>query len=170
MANKILNRGLILIWLAISVPALVVLPTSAHAQSAAAPPPGALIRMDMNSVVGVLLDDIPTGAQREAAADWALSQADDFWEKRASTQVNLTYYRLVYRTFFYTAPITALPLPPHSDWRIDLVGNPQRMQIGTHDYVAVKYHFWTYIVTDAASADASQPQSCQHWGHVGRAI
>jgi len=157
MANKILNRGLILIWLAISVPALVVLPTSAHAQSAAAPPPGALIRMDMNSVVGVLLDDIATGAQREAAADWALSQADDFWEKRASTQVNLTYYRLVYRTFFYTAPITALPLPPHSDWRIDLVGNPQRMQIGTHDYVAVKYHFWTYIVTDAASADASQP-------------
>ena len=158
MANN-LNRGLILIWLAIGVAALGMLPTSAHPQSAAAPPQGALIRMDMNSVVGVLLDDIPVGAQREAAADWALSQQGDFWEKRASTQVNLTYYRLVYRTFFYTAPpaITALPLPPHSGWHIDLVGYPQRMKIGTHDYVAVKYHFWTYIVTDATSADASQP-------------
>src|SRR3974377_1773006 len=145
MANKIRNRGLTLMWLALGVAALVLLP--ARAQSAAASPPGALIRMDMNSVVGVELDDIPAGAQREAAVGWALSQENGFWEKRASTQVNLTYYRLVYRTFFYTAPpaITALPLPPHSGSHIDLVGNPQRMKIGTHDYVTVNYHFWTYF-------------------------
>jgi hypothetical protein len=111
MLNEIRNRGWMLMWLAFGVPGLLLLTTTAQSQTAA-PPAGALIRMEMNSVVGVKLDDIPAGTQREAAADWALSQEDDFWEKRASAQVNLTYYRLVFRAFFYTAPVTALPLPP----------------------------------------------------------
>ena len=92
-------------WLAFGVDALLLLPTTAQAQApAAAPPAGALIRMDMGSAVGVELDDIPAGAAREAAAAWALSQGNDFWQKRASTQINLTYYHLVFRSFFYTPP------------------------------------------------------------------
>jgi hypothetical protein len=127
----------------------------AQAPSAA----GALVRMDMNTTVGVLLDDIPSGPQREAAADFALSQTRDFWVDRATSQVNLTYYRLVFRTFFYTPPPNRgpLPLPPHSAWNIEITDNPHRTKIGTHDYAAVEYHFSTYLVTDPASAKTSEP-------------
>jgi hypothetical protein len=121
--------------------------------------PGALVRMDMTTTVGVLLDNIPSGPQREAAADWALSQARDFWVDRATSQVNLTYYRLAFRTFYYTPPPNRgpLPLPPHSTWNIEITDNPHRAKIGTHDYVAVEYHFSTYLVTDPASPGTSEP-------------
>jgi Lysyl oxidase len=157
MSILIRNRGLI--CLALGVTAFVLLPSKARAQSASTAPPGALIRMDMNTTVGVLLDEIPSGAQRDAAADWALSQDEDFWENRAATQVNLTFYRLVFRSFYYPAPPARgdLPLPPHSRWKFEIVGEPRRTQIGTHDYVAIKYHFWTYIVTDLASPGTSEP-------------
>jgi Lysyl oxidase len=144
--------------LALGVMTLVLLPSLIHAQSPSTPP-GALIRMDMNTTVGVQLDDIPNGPQREAAADWALAQGDDFWVQRATTQVNLTYYRLVFRSFYYTAPPTrgALPLPPHAVWKFQVLDDPHRTQIGSHDYVAVTYHFRTYLVTDPASPGASEP-------------
>jgi len=160
MPNEIRNRGWMLMWLTFGVAALLLLPTTAQAQApAAAPPDGALIRMDMDSAVGVELDDIPAGAAREAAAAWALSQGNDFWQKRASTQVNLTYYRLVFRSFFYTPPPTRgdLPLPPQAVWRFEFLDEPRRTQIGTHDYVAIPYHFWTYIVTDPASPGIAEP-------------
>ena len=120
---------------------------------------GALVRMDMNTTVGILLDEIPAGTQRETAADWALSQNRDFWLNRAASQINLTYYRLVFRNFFYTAPPNRgpLPLPPHSAWNLEITDNPHRTKIGTHDYVAVEYHFSTYLVTDSASPGSSEP-------------
>jgi hypothetical protein len=154
MLHKTLNR-----FLGLFVAAMVFSPSRACAQLASTAPPGALIRMDMNTTVGVQLDEIPKGAQREAAADWALSQDYDFWVRRATNQVNLTYYRLVFRQFFYTPPPArgALPLPPHSAWTFEIVGEPHRTLIGTHDYVAVKYHFWTYIVTDPSSPAVSEP-------------
>jgi hypothetical protein len=157
MLNGIWNRGLT--CLVLGVAALAWLPMQAAAQSTPTAPPGALIRMDMNTTAGVQLDNIPTGPQREAAADWALSQDQDFWVNRAATQVNLTYYRLVFRQFFYTAPPArgALALPPRSAWKFEIVDDPRRLKIGTHDYVAVKYHFWTYIVTDPASPGTSEP-------------
>lgn len=157
MSNSTVNRGLI--CLALFLSALVLFPSRTVAQLASTAPPGALIRMDMNTTVGVQLDEIPAGPQREAAADWAISQDEDFWVKRATSQVNLTYYRLVFRSFYYTAPPARgdLPLPPHAVWKFEIQGNPARTHIGTHDYVAVKYHFWTYIVTDPTSPGASEP-------------
>lgn len=159
MSSKSLTRrtgGLVLLWLA----AALLLPRGARGQSTASPsgnPPGALVRMDMHSAVGVELDEIPAGPQREAAAAWALSQDKNFWVKRATEQVNLTYYRLVFRQFYYTAPPARgdLPLPPHAAWRFEFTDEPSRVQIGTHDYVAIPYHFETYIVTDPASPGAS---------------
>ncbi len=61
--------------------------------------------------------------------------------------------------FYYTAPPSrgSLPLPPEDIWHIDLTGDPQRMHIGTYDYVAVNYHFWTYMVTDPVSPGTSEP-------------
>jgi hypothetical protein len=151
------NRGVICLVLLVLALAPFASRVSAQSTATSSSPTGAIIRMDMNTTVGVLLDEFPRGAQREAAADWALSQYNDFWTKRATAQVKLTYYRLVFRQFFYTAAKGALPLPPKTIWHIDLVGDPQRMQIGTHDYVSVNYHFWTYIVTDAASPGISEP-------------
>src|SRR3974377_2532694 len=127
-------------WI-LCVATVLFLTSGAHAQSPSTPSPGALIRMDMNTTVGVQLDDIPSGPQRETAAAWALSQGQDFWVKRATTQTNLTFYRLVFRSFYYTPPPArgACPLPPRAVWKLELLDEPHRTQIGTHDYVAVKY-------------------------------
>ena len=82
------TAALVLLGLA----AALLLPGSARGQSTAGSgnPPGALIRMDMHTTVGVELDEIPAGPQREAAAAWALSQDNNFWVKRATELVNLT--------------------------------------------------------------------------------
>src|SRR2546423_743902 len=87
---------------------------------------GALVRMDMASTVGVLLDEIPAGPQREAAAANALAEPASFWEARARTQVRLTSYRLVFRAQYYSAswsngntvPKGPLPLPPKAIWNV----------------------------------------------------
>jgi hypothetical protein len=47
--------------------------------------------MDMYTAVGVELDEIPAGPQREAAAAWALAQDKNSWVKRAKEQVNLLH-------------------------------------------------------------------------------
>lgn len=123
-----------------------------------APAPGALIHMEMNGTVGVLLDEIPL-AQREAASNHALSQDDAFWEKRAASQIELTSYRLVFRGFYYTAPPNRgpLPLPGKTVRKVEITGQPHRARIGTHDYVVANYHFSSYIVTDRASPGVSEP-------------
>src|SRR5689334_6386014 len=64
---------------------------------------GALVKMQMTSNVGVVLDDIPAGPLREAAAANALAQPAQFWHDRALRQVRLTYYRLVFRGQYYSS-------------------------------------------------------------------
>src|ERR1700736_4725615 len=99
------TRNRRLIWLAVSLAALALLPASASAQSPSGQDPGALISMTMKGTVGVLLDEIPAGKWREQAAQEALDRKgdDEFWVKRAKRQVRLTYYRLVFRGFYYPA-------------------------------------------------------------------
>src|SRR4051812_32957990 len=88
---------------------------------------GALVKMGLTSSVGVLLDDIPAGPLREAAAANALAQPTAFWTDRARRQVRLTFYRLVFRGQYYSPdwsnnPHTRgpLPLPDQSVWRVAL--------------------------------------------------
>src|SRR5512140_211730 len=64
---------------------------------------GALVKMTMSSNVGVVLDDIPAGPLREAAAAAALAQPQQFWIDRATRQVRLTYYHLVFRGEYYSS-------------------------------------------------------------------
>ncbi|HSD90862.1 MAG TPA: hypothetical protein VLB44_25230, partial [Kofleriaceae bacterium] len=64
---------------------------------------GALVKMEMNSDVAVLLDEIPAGPMREAAAADALAKPASFWIERAKRQVRLTYYRLVFRGLYYSS-------------------------------------------------------------------
>jgi hypothetical protein len=126
--------------------------------------PGALVRLDMTSTVGVLLDEIPDGALRDAAAADALAKGNSFWTERAMRQAKLTYYRLVFRALYYPADWSSnqhtkgpLPLPPKSVWHVDLAGTPHRAKLNGRDMVVVDYTFRTHILTDVASPGTVEP-------------
>ena len=137
----------------------------AHSGVATAkPPPGAMIEMSMRSTVGVLLDEIPAGALRDRAAANALAKGPAFWLGRASRQVRLTSYYLVFRGSFYPTPnYGPLPLPPESVWNLQLHGAAHRTTVNGHDVVAIGYTFGSYMITDPASPALVDP----NLGHVG---
>lgn len=118
---------------------------------------GALVRVEMSSKVAVLLDEIPAGRLRDAAAHEALAASTADWTERATRQVKLFNYRLVFRGGFYGGTKGSLPLPPESVWKIEFDGRPKRTTIGGHDVVAVPYHFRTVIVSDADSPGVVEP-------------
>jgi hypothetical protein len=125
---------------------------------------GSLIQMNMSSRVAVLLDDIPAGPMREAAAANALAQPTQFWTDRARRQIRLTYYRLVFRGQYYASNWSSstnvygpLPLPDSSVWNVALGGAPYRDTSSGHDMIAVPYTFGSYIVTDSQSPGMVDP-------------
>src|SRR5262249_5170323 len=125
--------------------------------------PGALIAMDMDSQVGVLLDELPPGSVRELAAANAVAQPTSFWQDRASRQARLMGYRLVFRAQYYNSSFSntgnihgALPMPPPSTWTTTITNAPFRTQIGGHDLVMVNYHFSATILTDTSSPGISE--------------
>ena len=105
--------------------------TSQAAGNGASADPGSLISMSIDSQVGVLLDEIPAGALRDAAAANALAQGSNFWTARAARQTKLAFYRLVFRGEYYpnykNNQKGPLPLPDKSKWNIALTGPAQRM-------------------------------------------
>jgi hypothetical protein len=133
---------------------------AAGAQTAARQDPGALTSMTLKGTVGVLLDEVPPGQWRETAAQNALPKkgSDPFWVERAKRQVRLTFYRLVFRGFYYPPGKGPLPLPPKSGWQIVLNGRPRRGNIDGHDFVLQDYTFRAIILSDTASPTASEPQ------------
>jgi hypothetical protein len=132
--------------------------------------PGALVNLDMDSQVGVLLDELPVGPVREATAANAMAEPPSFWNDRAIRQARLTDYRLVFRAQYYASYHSsssnvhgALPLTPPSTWTATITSSPYRTTIGNHDLVMVNYHFSTTILTDVDSPGASE----QSLGTVG---
>ena len=132
--------------------------------------PGALIAMDMDSQVGVLLDELPAGPVRELAAANAAAQPTRFWQDRALRQARLMDYRLVFRAQYYNSYWSntgnihgALPMPPPATWTATITSAPQRTQIGNHDLVMVNYHFSATILTDTSSPGISE----QSLGTIG---
>src|SRR5215472_18813465 len=111
-----------------------VVRVASQAQTPQSSPAGALIQMTSSSTVGVLLDEIPVGPLREAAAANALTKSSDFWIARAKDQVRLMSYRLIFRSGFHktssgTKPDSfgPLPLPPQRDkWKVTLNGAARR--------------------------------------------
>jgi hypothetical protein len=158
MSNVTLNRGLI--CTALLGLALAPLAGSVRAQTKPATDPGALISMSMKGTVGVLLDEIPAGQWRETAAQDALQRQgnDPFWVERAKRQVRLTFYRLVFRGFYYPPGKGPLPLPPKSGWQIVINDIPRRAKVGGHDFVLQDYTFQAHILSDPASPAASEPR------------
>jgi hypothetical protein len=123
-------------------------------------PPGALVTLEMDSQVGVLLEDFPA-VNRDRVADELLAMPQDWWIERARWQLRLTSFRLVYRKYYFDEAEwdthDALPLPPEERWTITLGGAPMRTMIDGHDLVVVPYHFSSTIVTDEASPGISEP-------------
>ncbi len=128
--------------------------------------PGALIRLTMNSRVGVLLDEIPEES-RGRVATALLQKPDEYWEELARQQVQLTYNRLHFRPFFYGMLNGQLPLPPQSVWEITLSEEgPARTTLGGHDYVLMDYAFSSVLLSDAESpgqAEFSLGQEGGRW-------
>jgi hypothetical protein len=123
--------------------------------------PGALVRTQMTSTVGVLLDEIPA-ASRDAVAQTMLAKPNDFWIARARRQIDLTTYRLVFRYAYYAAQKYTkrmqLTLPPPPVQRVTLSGLPRRATIDGHDLVVVDYTLDSTLVTDSASPGISEPK------------
>lgn len=113
---------------------------------------GALIGAQMNSTVGVLLDDFPT-AMKSRMRDLYLTKSKDFWEARARQQVEATLYRLVYRNLYYSKK-GQLPLPPPSQWKFQ-IGQAKVQTIDEHELVTVDYTFDSTLLTFPDSAVAA---------------
>lgn len=118
---------------------------------------GALIQVSMDSQVAILLDEIPVD-DRDRLADLLLGQSAEQWLRRAERQVQLTQYRLNFRNFFYIAGSKGqLPLPPQTQWQIELTGDPTRQTVQGHDLLIVPYRFSSTLLTDADSPAEAEP-------------
>lgn len=117
---------------------------------------GALVRVTMESEVGVLLDEF-AASMRERVAEAILEQPEAVWQARAERQIRLTRLRLNYRDSVRPGR-GQLPLPQPALWSIELdAAGPQRRTIQTHDLIMVGYTMTTTLLTDAASVAASEP-------------
>jgi hypothetical protein len=139
-------------------------PTRSVADSRTAPeavslwpdlPEGALIAVEMDSTVGILLNDIPD-SEREAVAAELLEQSEAGWLALAERQLQLTNYRLDFRNYIY-ANKGQLPLPPRELWELALTSEPRRELVGIHDYVLIDYRFTSTLLSDAESPAQSEP-------------
>ena len=126
--------------------------------------PGALIQVSAASQVGVVLDEIPA-AMRDKVAASLQAKDEKFWIERARAQINMTKYRLVFRTYYYVeGNRMQLPLPPDGKWEIaikpDAMGSkkPRRAMIGTHDVVLVDYTFNSTLLTSLDSPGIAEPE------------
>jgi Lysyl oxidase len=141
--------------------ALAILTAPVLWGAGAAPPPpqdpGSLVQTSMQSEVGVVLDELPTSMRARVAAA-LVAKPSAFWKERASTQLRLAVYRLVFRKYFYSAARDALPLPPEPMWTITLGGAPARRTVDGHDVVSVPYQFSSTLLSDFASPAVSEPQ------------
>ncbi|MSP60808.1 MAG: hypothetical protein EXR72_10795 [Myxococcales bacterium] len=129
------------------------------ADTAAKGDPGALIAVNMDSTVGVLLDEIPA-PMRDRVANNLIGKPLEFWKQRAEDQIELTTYRLVFRKFFYEKgkPRDSLAISStKSLWNVALRGAPRRTMVKGHDLVVIDYTFATTILTDAESPGISEP-------------
>lgn len=123
--------------------------------------PGALVGLTLQSVVGVVLDDLPESI-RDRAAEVVLAEPRDVWIARARAQISSTRLRLTYRRYFALLDSgefkAQLPLPPAEQWEIELdEGAPVRETIDGHDVVGLGYTMRGWLLTDAESVETSEP-------------
>lgn len=144
-------------------PATSTAPRSSAPATTAPSIPGALVRVTMQSQVGLLLDEFPL-EMRERVADTVLEQSEDTWLARAGRQVSLARLRLNFRDSNLPGK-GQLPLPPPDLWSIALGSNgPSRQTIQGHDLVMMDYTFTTTVLSDAASVERAEPALAEAGG------
>jgi len=128
-------------------------PLETTAAATAQPPdPGALVRVSVNSTVGVVLDEIPA-SQRTRVANQFLAKPSSFWLARAKKQIEHTYYRLIYRDFYYgsgngeTGTREMMPITQPELWNMALGGAATRVTYQGHDAVVINYSMNTTVLT-----------------------
>ena len=127
-------------------------------------PTGALIDLQMQSRVAVLLNEFPEGL-RDRVADYLLERPDSFWQERAYHQTRLIQRRLNFRNFFYDDGRGQLPVPPHDLWQFELdPAGAYRETVGAHDLVLINYTFRSLLLTDEASPGIVEPALAQIGG------
>lgn len=132
--------------------------------TATRPGPGALVGLQMNSTVGILLDEIPE-SDRDRIADQLLDRPAEYWQDLARQQVLLTYNRLHFRPFFYQMLKWQLPLPPQSLWEINVDTNSLRREtVQNHDYVLIDYNYNSTLLTDQESPAVAEPNLAEIGG------
>lgn len=120
-------------------------------------PEGALLSVEMESRVGVLLDEIPEGV-RDRVVESLRDRPESYWHELAQRQIRLTKRRLNFRNFVY-ADRGQLPLPPEELWSIQITSDePQRESIDGHDLLMVHYTFTSTLLTDGGSPGAAEPE------------
>jgi hypothetical protein len=119
--------------------------------------PGSLVQTSMQSEVGVVLDELPA-SMRSRVTSSLIAKPAAFWKERATAQLRLTVYRLVFRKYFYSPSKDALPLPPEPMWSISLVGAPARHTVDGHDVVSVPYQFSSTLLSGVDAPGASEAQ------------
>src|SRR5262249_50844711 len=62
-------------------------------------PIGALVKVNVRSRIGVVLDDLPV-EMRGRVAEWLRAQPYDFWRSRIIKQIDLARYRLEFRNYY----------------------------------------------------------------------
>jgi hypothetical protein len=130
--------------------------------------PGALVGMEMESSVGVLLDELPD-EMHGRVVEALINQPDDLWLTRAERQIELTYNRLHFRDFAYIkAGIDdnkkQLPWPPRDLWQIELTSDPYETEINGNKLVMVDYRFTSTLLSDEASPGRAEPALAQEGG------
>jgi len=120
-------------------------------------PAGALVDVSIASTVGVFLEEIPIGTDRDRVVNDLLSRSSSFWVARAKYQLKMMQYRLTYRSFYHGGHKGPLPLLPDNQQTITFRSLVSRRSIDGHDMVAVDYTMTSTMLTDAVSLAASEP-------------
>ncbi|MFZ0544087.1 MAG: lysyl oxidase family protein, partial [Candidatus Promineifilaceae bacterium] len=118
---------------------------------------GALIAVQMESRVGVVLNGYPEASQ-ERIAQALIDAPESHWTELARNQVRYTMHRLNFRNFVYPGK-GQLPLPPQELWQFEFDPNgPAVEEIGDLKVVVVDFTFHSTLLTDDASPGIAEPQ------------
>jgi hypothetical protein len=124
---------------------------------------GALIAVQMESQVGVLLNGYPESI-RERVAESLIAAPEEHWEELARRQVRYTVHRLNFRNFIYPGK-GQLPLPPRELWNFELDSEgPVLEEIGDLQFVLLNYTFSSTLLTDEESPFQAEPELGEEGG------
>jgi hypothetical protein len=117
---------------------------------------GALIAVEMQSQVGVVLNNFPE-AIREQVAEALMEAPESHWQELARRQVRYTMHRLNFRNFIYPGK-GQLPLPPQPLWTFELdEDGPVIEEVGDLQIVLLDFTYSSTLLTDEASPGIAEP-------------